>query len=254
MGTALLRTLPSSYAAGATRVYYEPGSGIDMQRARRQHELLAEALDALGDHVVWLDSPDDQPDAVFVEDTAVIVGDRALIARSAHPGRAAEAEAVADALDAMGLTVVRMQAGTLDGGDVLRIGGRLWVGRSDRTDADGVAALQGAFPELAVQQVKLPPGVLHLKCVASTPGDGQTVVLAEGTVPPDVFDGVRVVLVPHDEAYAANVVGNGDEVLVPAGYPGAAAALRRAGFTPRAVEVSELRKGDGSLTCVSLRW
>jgi len=251
---ALVRTVPSSYAASATRAHYEPDSRIDLGRARSQHRAVVAALTELGDEVHWLPAPDEQPDAVFVEDTAVVVGRRALVTRSAHPGRRAEADAVAARLRELGLEVHRQRQGTLDGGDVLRVGEHLFVGRSARSDEAGAAALARVFPTCTVHAVALPEGVLHLKCVASTPGDGQTVVIAAGSLAPEVFVGCRVVTVPRAEAYAANVVGDGHRVVVAAGYPGAAEALSVAGFRPVPVEVGELRKGDGSLTCLSVRW
>jgi len=251
---ALVRSVPASYAAQATRAHYDPTSAIDPAATVAQHRGVARALARLGDDVHWLASPDDQPDAVFVEDTAVVVGGRALVARSAHPGRRGEAVAVAARLAALGLDVVSMDDGTLDGGDVLRVGTQLFVGRSTRTDATGVAWLARTFPALEVVPVELPAGVLHLKCVASTPGDEATVVLAEGTVPVDVFAGLRCIEVPADEAYAANLVGNGRRVVVAAGHPRTADLLDAAGFEVDPVPVDELRKGDGSLTCLSLRF
>lgn len=254
MPTALVRPVTASYAAAATRAYYAPDEAIDLGRARAQHAAVVQALEALGDRIVWVDAPDAQADAVFVEDTAVVYGGRALRSRSANPARAAEHGPVADALAAEGLEVVPLTAGCLDGGDVLRVGRRVWVGRSTRTDDRGIAGLVAAFPELDVAVVDLPPGSLHLKCVASTPGDGATVVLAEGTVPASAFTGARVVTVPAAEAYAANLVGDGATVVMAAGHPGAAEAVARAGFAVRTVAVDELRKGDGSITCLSLRW
>jgi dimethylargininase len=254
MGRALVRSLSSAYAQGATRAFYEPGSPIDAALAQRQHDAVVDGLVALGDEVHRLPSPPDLPDAVFVEDTAVVWGTDALLTRSAHPGRRGEARAVGEALEALGLRVTPMTSGTLDGGDVLRVGRRLFVGRSSRTDDEGIEALRRCFVGAEVVVVPLTDAALHLKCVASTPGDEATVVLAEGTIDPSVFAGCRVVTVPAAEAYAANVVGDGRRVLVAEGFPRTAERLVAAGFEPLPVDVSELRKGDGSLTCLSLRF
>ncbi|MEQ1566820.1 MAG: N(G),N(G)-dimethylarginine dimethylaminohydrolase [Myxococcota bacterium] len=243
---ALVSAVTDAYGA-ATRP--DPTRPLDLARARDQHAAYVDALQWLGHRVVALEPDPSHPDAVFVEDQAVVVGRRALITRSGHRGRRAEAGRVAEALGSLGLEVVRMSApASLDGGDVLRVGDTLLVGRSARTDDSGAAALAAAFPALEVVSVPLPPGVLHLKCVCASPGPG--LVLASPAVALERW--AEVLPVHPEDAWAANVVGHDGKVVVGAGFPRVTQALRARGFVVREVELGELRAGDGSLTCLSI--
>jgi dimethylargininase len=178
---------------------------------------------------------------------------RALIARSAHPVRAHEAESVAAALAAGGLALTQLEGpATLDGGDVLRLGDRLFVSPTGRTNQAGIDALALAFPGFSVVAVPLPEDILHLKCVCSRPV-ADAVVVAADTVDPVVFGSARVCLVPRAELYAANTVGRAGRVLVADGYPQTRAALTAMGLEVRTLDMSEFRLADGSLTCLSLR-
>ena len=246
---ALLRGVPSSFASATAAE--APASPIEVALAREQHNAYARALVNAGLEVVSIPADDQHPDCVFVEDTVVVAGGRALITTPGLPSRRGEVAAVARAL-APFLEVVWAGPGArLDGGDVLRVGRTLYVGRSGRSDAAGEAALEAAFGPLGfrVQAVEV-PGALHLKCVCSSPGPG-VVLLAEGTVEPKSFD-ARVLLTPAEDAHAANVVRAGDVVLAPVGFPRTHALLRDAGYAVVPLENSELRKADGSLTCCSV--
>ncbi len=253
---ALLAAIPDAYVH-ATRadLAHADGSPIDLDVARRQHAAYAQALGDAGLSVRVLLADETSADSPFVEDVALMLRGRAVILRSAHPGRVGEAGRVASALSAAGLEGVTLPAGTCDGGDVLRVGDTLYVGTSARTDPTGQRALSQLVAPwgLTVRPVPLPVGTLHLKCVCTSPAPG-VVVLAEGTVEATVFGNARVVLVPAAEAYAANVVGIGDRVLVAAGFPHTARALAAEGLVVVPLETSEFRRGDGSLTCLSLRW
>jgi dimethylargininase len=243
---AVTRSIPASFAQALSAV--PPDPAIDVALARAQHAAYCAALAACGVAVETLAIDEACPDGCFVEDTAVVVGDRALITRPGARSRRAETAAVAAAL-ARWLDVVTMpEPATLDGGDCLRLGETLYVGRSARSNALGIARL--AVLGLRVVAVDLPPGVLHLKCVCSPLGDDR-VLLAEQSIPAATFD-AAVVWVPAAETYAANAVAVGDHVIVAAGYPRTHEALAAAGFTVHAVPSSEVRKADGSLTCQSI--
>jgi len=227
---------------------------IDLPLAERQHAAYVSALERLGLNVVALPEGG-LADGCFVEDTAIVVGARALVTRPGAPSRRAEVEAVADALAALGVEVTRMAApATLDGGDVLRLGDRLLVGRSDRTNDEGVAALAawGAAHGLEVRAVDVPPGTLHLKCHATSPAPGVVVVARGALAPEHVPAGWQIVKIPDDEAYAANTLGADGKVLVAAGYPATARALADAGLEVVVLDTSEIAKAAGSLTCLSL--
>ena len=243
---AITRSVPDSFAQALSAS--PPDPPIDVALARAHHAAYGAALAACGALVETLPADEACPDGCFVEDTAVVVGARALITRPGAPSRRAEPAAVAAVL-ARWLELVEMtEPATLDGGDCLRLGETLYVGRSARTNAAGIARL--AVLGLRVIGVALPPGVLHLKCVCSPLGDGR-LLLAEHSIPAATFD-ASIVWVPAAETYAANAVAIGDHVIVADGYPRTRDALVAAGFTVHAVPVSEVRKADGSLTCQSI--
>jgi dimethylargininase len=248
MVRALLRSIPGSFARALAAV--RPDPPIDPALARLQHDAYRAALEACGARVDVLAADEVCPDCCFIEDAAVVSAGIALIARSGAPSRRAEALAVATALGKTHELVQMAAPGTLDGGDCMRVGQTIYVGRSARTNAEGIAQLAGAFPELRVVPVELPANVLHLKCVCSPLGSDR-IALAEESIPSKAFD-AKVVWVPAAERYAANVVAIGNHALVAEGYPRAQEALARAGFTLHPVPVSEVRKADGSLTCQSI--
>jgi dimethylargininase len=245
---ALLRSIPDSFVDALAEVRPEPP--IDAALARAQHAAYADALRACGAAVEVLPADEACPDCVFTEDTAVVCDGVALIARPGAPSRRAETPAIARALAASHELVRMAEPATLDGGDCMRVGRTLYVGRSARTNADGIAQLARAFPALRVVPVELPAGVMHLKCVCTPLGDDR-IALAMDSIPASTFD-ASIVWIPAAERYASNVVAIGSHAIVPEGYPGAHEALTQAGFTLHPVPASEVRKADGSLTCQSI--
>jgi dimethylargininase len=252
MVRAIVRGVPSSFASALAAV--PPDEPIDVARARSQHAAYRAALVAMGAQLEELAADERHPDCVFVEDTAVVADGLALITRPGAPSRQGETAAVAAALAAH-LEVAHVAApATVDGGDCMRLGRTIYVGRSARTNTAGIARLAEVFAPrgFAVVAVDLPPGVLHLKCVCSPLGDGR-VLLAEGTLPAQLFD-AAIVRVPAAEAYAANAVAIDHDVLVAAEFPRTRDALAAAGYRLHPVATTEVRKADGSLTCQSIVW
>jgi dimethylargininase len=248
---AITREIASSFANALCATPPEPP--IDVALARRQHAAYREALAGLGVEVIVLPADERFPDGCFVEDTAVVVGDLALITRPGAPSRRGEVDAVAAAL-AGHLELARMVApATLDGGDCLRLGRTIYVGRSLRTDDAGIAALRALAARRGVEVVAVPmaPEVLHLKCVCARLAD-DTVLVADGALDAAIFAGARVVRAPAGESYAANALAIGEAVLVSDGYPGTAVAIDAAGFRVIPLPTSEVRKADGALTCLSI--
>ncbi len=247
---AIVRAVPSSFAAALAAV--PPDPPIDVARARAQHADYVAALRGLGVQVIELPADEACPDCVFVEDTAVIAGGVALLTRPGAPTRQAESAAVRDALAQL-LPLETMTApATLDGGDCLRLGNRLYVGRTARSSAAGAARAREVFARVGVEVIEVPvSGALHLKSVCSPLGD-DTVLIAEGALPAGCFGGAREVIVPAAEAAAANVVVIGRAALVAAGFPRAARLVADAGFEPVPVDTAEMRKADGALTCLSI--
>lgn len=264
---ALVREIPDSFTRALAMV--APPSPIDLALARTQHAAYQAALRACGVEVVAIAADEACPDCVFVEDTAVIAGGVALITRPGAPSRRAETRAIARPL-AIACDVVRMDElaprddrssddarieslATLDGGDVMRVGRALYVGRSARTSDAGIAVLERTFAlrGYRVVRVDLPPGVLHLKCVVSPLGD-DSILLADESLPRALFAELRIVRVPKEETYAANAVAIGEHVIVAQEFPRTQELLAAAGFTLHPVPTTEVRKADGSLTCQSL--
>jgi dimethylargininase len=218
---------------------------IDVARARAQHAVYVAALRSAGAEVIVLPPEDALPDACFVEDCAVVAGGVALIARPGAESRRAEPPNVRAAL-ADRMPVFDMDApATLDGGDCLRLGARLFIGRSSRTNAAGIARAREVFAPLGVEVVELAVTAgLHLKSLCS-PLDDETVLAARGA------PGFARAIIVRDAA-AANVVVVGRHALVPAGFAAAARAVASVGLEPIAVDNSELRKADSALTCLSI--
>lgn len=248
---ALVRPPTPSFVEALGQV--QGNAPIAWELAIAQHEAYARALTALGCDVTRLSPEPDLPDACFVEDTAIVLGDSALITWPGALSRRGEIGAVAAALSDSGLALTHMEApATLDGGDVLVLGRTVWVGRSARTNREGIETL-AAFARrhgYDTREAEVPGGILHLKCHAS-PLDEETLLCAPGWL---VGAGARRIEVPAAEAYAANAVAIGRTVLCASGYPRTAELLAAAGFEPLPLDNSEFGKADGSLTCLSILW
>jgi dimethylargininase len=223
---------------------------IDAARARRQHQGYVAALSACGCELRWLPSLPQHPDGVFVEDTAVVLPQLTVIARPGAVSRRAEVDSVAATLSQHTPLVAVRAPATLEGGDVLRIGRRLYVGLSGRTNDAGIAQLAAALApfEYTVHGVAL-RGCLHLKSAATFIPPATLLVNPEW-VDPALFEVQRVVHVA--EPFGANTLTLGGVTLVSSDYPATQERMRAAGIATRALEVSELHKAEAALTCMSL--
>jgi dimethylargininase len=227
---------------------------IDVSRALAQHEAYVAAICALGIAVDVVPADDASPDACFIEDTAVITGAHAIATRPGAPSRRAEVAPVAGAL-ASHLVVHAMEApASLDGGDVLRIGQRLYVGLSSRTNRAGADALATVAARDGLEVVVVTVlGGLHLKsaCTLAAP----TLLVYDPAVlgDADVQSFRDVEAMPAVEPVGANVLALGEVTLASAAAPATVASLRERGIDVGVVDVGEMHKGDGALTCLSLR-
>lgn len=226
---------------------------LDVAAARITHAAYREALAWLGAEVRVLPALSGQPDAVFVEDMAVVAGGRVLATRSGAEARRGEGPTVIAALADAGVVIPMMAPATLDGGDVLRVGNRLFVGLSGRTSGAGVAALAEAMDVHGLRVVPVPVRAgLHLKSAVSSPVEGMILVDAQVLDPVYFRAGGEVRMVPEGEGYAANTLGWGGKVLMPSGFPGTRALLAAEGLEVRELDTREIRKADGALTCMSI--
>lgn len=231
---------------------------IDLGRARRQHAAYEAALEALGCRLERLPADPGAPDCVFVEDTAVVLDELAILTCPGAESRRREVGPVASAL-ARHRQVVRLESevsgepATLDGGDVLRVGRRLFVGRSARSGEAAAAALRGLVAPhgYSVELVEL-RDCLHLKTAVTEVAEG--VLLANPRwVDLAPFAGTRIVAVDSEEPFAANALRIGVEVVLhAAAYPRTRRRLQAAGVQVRTVEVDELAKAEGGVTCCSI--
>jgi dimethylargininase len=231
-------------------------TSIDPARAAAQHDEYERAIGGAGLEIVRLPDLPDHPDAVFVEDTALLLGDHAVILRPGAPTRADETESTAIGLGS-DFRQHPLARGFVDGGDVLRIGRTLYVGRSTRTDADGIAALAEIVAPLGYDVVEARLGnCLHLKTGATLAGPDargiEVLLYSQRSIDPAQFAGVEPVPVDPAEPSAANCLRVGERLLLPAGNPRTAGALRDRGFQLIEVDISELQKAEAGLTCMSL--
>lgn len=229
-----------------------PRVGIDVERAERQHLAYERALGDLGCTIVRLPADPALPDCVFIEDTALVLDEVAVLLRPGAPSRRAETPAVAAALASYRDLVVIGDPGTVDGGDVLRIGRDLFVGCSTRSNAVGIGQLAFAVAPFGYRVVPVPlTGCLHLKSAATQVGP-DALLVNRGWVDPEPFGKVRLVDVDPAEPHAANALWLGDAVVHPAAFPRTRERVEALGARVVAVDVSELQKAEGAVTCCCL--
>ncbi len=247
---ALTRAVPRSI--NRCELTHLDRNPIDVDLARRQHQAYEDALANGGCRIEHLPIADDLPDSVFVEDTAIVVDEVAVITRPGAESRRPETESVAAALRNYRELVFMEPPAILDGGDVLRIGRAVFVGQSSRTNADGFRQLSAALTPFGYSVKAITPrGCLHLKSAVTAFSDDGVVINPEW-VDASVFNGMQVITVDPSEPSAANVLRIGDVVLCASAFPRTAQHLRDAGVNVRTVDASELAKAEGALTCCSI--
>jgi dimethylargininase len=247
---ALLREVSPSLAA--CELSFLARAPIDVERARAQHAHYAAELTALGCSIDWLSSLPDNADAVFVEDTAVVLPEVAVITRPGVDSRRSEVESVAATLAGHRPLKRIVAPGSLEGGDVVRIGRNLYVGTSGRSNAAGIEQLRAALAPFGYRVASVGMrDCLHLKsAITFIPPD--IVLVNRAWVDPNVFDARTVIEVDDGEPFAANTLTVQGVTLMSAAFPHTEQRLREAGLTTRALDVSELQKAEAALTCMSL--
>lgn len=256
MPHAIVR-LPAPSLASACALTHIARTPIDFRRLEAQHRAYIDALRQAGCAVDILPALPAFPDSVFVEDAAVALPGRALLTRPGAPSREGEPRFLRDTLTGCRLEIIELQPpATLDGGDVLRIGRRMYVGASSRTNAAGIAAI-GEWARrdgLEIVAVSMGPS-LHLK-TAVTALDDDTVVVNPAWVDPTAFAVARVIEVDPQEPFAANVLRIGSTLLVNEAFPRTRerieAHARIGGLRVMPVDIAEFGKAEAGLTCLSL--
>jgi dimethylargininase len=225
----------------------------DIPTMLQQHRAYVEAMESRGVLVTVLEADERFPDGSFVEDTAVVLPEVAVITRPGAPSRQGEEANVEDVLAGF-RQVARIEApGCMDGGDVLAVGDTVFIGLSERTNEEGAAQLSAIIGEHGLRAVPLATGDgLHLKSSINWLGENRLLVTRSFARTAELGDFERIV-VPDDESYAANSLWLNDRLLVPSGFPKAADLLDGLGLDIMTLDVSEFEKMDGGLTCLSLR-
>jgi dimethylargininase len=252
---AIVKPPAASFADGLT------SSGLgrpDLALALQQHDAYCRTLERLGLSLVRLPPDPAFPDSTFVEDAAIVTGRGAILTRPGAPSRAGEVTAVGAALERWFPELDRITPpGTVDGGDVCEAGDHFFIGVSHRTNEAGAAQLSAwlaarGFGSSLIDIRKI-PGMLHHKTGIAWLGGRRLIAWREvaGHAALRAWD---VVEVPRGEEYAANCIRVNDAVLVAAGFPETAALLRDSGHEVVELEMSEYRKMDGGLSCLSVRW
>jgi dimethylargininase len=226
---------------------------INVAMAHLQHREYVECLKNLGVSVIELPAEPGLPDSVFVEDTVLLFDELAVLTRPGAESRRAEVDAIAPAVQAVRTQVERISApGTIDGGDVLRIGKHVFVGLSQRSNQAAIDQLAGILKPFGYTVSAVPMhDCLHLKSAVTALSD-DTVLINPDWVDAIYFKDYRQIHVANAEPHAANVVRINADILMPSSFPQTQALVEAAGFTVHAVDVSELQKAEGAVTCCSV--
>lgn len=250
MTIALTREVPPTIVnCELTHLEREP---IDFRRAVEQHWQYEKVLTEIGCRIERVPPLPDSPDSVFVEDTAVVLPELAVIARPGAASRRAEVESVAHIVSEYRRLAFIDGTGTLDGGDILPIGRTIYVGASTRTNAEGIRQLAQITAQYGYTVRALTTsGCLHLKSAVTRVAE-DAVLLNPDWVDPSAFEGMQRIEVHPAEPFAANALLIGDNVIYPTGFEETSASLERFGIKVHTVETGELQKAEGAVTCCSI--
>ncbi len=229
----------------------------DYENALKQHDAYIEALKACGCEVTVLDALDTYPDSCFVEDTAVLTRKCAIISNPGADSRRGEAMEMYPTIQKFypedKIEFIK-SPGTLEGGDVMMVGDHFYVGRSARTNEEGIRQFIEILEKYGLTGSEVPLElVLHLKTGVNYIENNNMLVSGEFVEKED-FKKYNHIEIPENESYAANCIWVNDKVIVPEGYPTVEKKVREAGYEVILVDTSEYRKLDGGLSCLSLRF
>jgi len=255
---AIVRIPGDNFSEGLTSVGQGQAGPPVYDKALQQHEAYREALEACGLRLTVLGKDLDYPDSTFVEDTAVLTRNAAIFTRPGAASRGGEVERIRPAVLGWFRKHYEITApGTLDGGDICEAGSHFFIGISRRTNEEGARQLKGFLARegctSSCVDIRRMTSILHLKSGIACIDDHTLVLLDELADRPE-FQGYRTIRVPEGESYAANCVRVNDRVLLASGFPGLEASLKANGFAPLVLDMSEYRKMDGGLSCLSLRF
>jgi dimethylargininase len=230
----------------------------DFAQALAQHAAYCKALEQCGLQLIRLDADLDHPDSTFVEDAAVLIAHSAVLTLPGARSRVGEVAAIRATVERFYSTIHEIEApGTLDGGDICEAGAHFFLGISQRTNEEGARQL-GQFLAAegyswSLMDIRNMTSILHLKSGIAYL-DNKNLVVMEELADRKEIAGYNLVRVPAQESYACNCVLVNDRLLLPTGFPGLTATLTDLGYKPLLLDMSEFRKMDGGLSCLSLRF
>jgi len=250
MLTAITRSV--SPAIVNCELSFIPRQPINLEIARAQHLAYEQLLEKLGARVVSLPAEPDLPDSMFVEDPAIVLDELALIFPLGTESRRPEAVSLAQAVSKFRRLEHVTLPGTLEGGDVLRIGRKLFVGLSKRSNAAGIRQLAAILVPYRYEVIAVPvTGCLHLKSAVTCLGR-DTLLANRAWFDPAPFSGYHWIDVDPAEPHAANALALVNTIIFPASFPRTRARIEAAGFHVTPLDISELQKAESGLTCSSL--
>ena len=225
---------------------------IDLAVAQQQHRNYEKTLEKLGVKVISLPAEPELPDSMFVEDPALVVDELAVIMPLGTPSRQPEAESLARVL-APYRKLARITApATMEGGDLLRIGKRIYAGLSRRTNEEGIRQLTALLTPYDYEIIPVPvTGCLHLKSAVTSLGNG-TLLANRAWFQNDPFAGYTWIDVSPNEPHAANALAINHQIMFPSSFPDTKSRIEAAGFPVISIDISELQKAESGLTCSSL--
>jgi dimethylargininase len=245
-------TRPVSPSLGDCELTHLAREPIDVGRAIEQHAAYEKLLESLGATIVRAPAAPDHPDAVFIEDTAIVLDEVAVVTRPGAPSRQGETGAVASLLAAYRRVLELQPPAPLDGGDVMLLCWTLYVGRSDRTNDHGIAQLETLVAHFGYHVVPVDfAGCLHLKSAVTAVGE-RLLLMNPEWVSASAFPGCSVLCIDPREPYAANALRFGRSLVYPSQYPLTVELLMKRGLRVATVDCSELAKAEGAVTCCSL--
>jgi dimethylargininase len=225
---------------------------IDLAVAQWQHRQYEKALEQLGANVISLPAEPDLPDSMFVEDPAFVVDEFAVIMPLGAPSRRREAASLARALAPYRKLAYITAPATMEGGDLLRIGKRIYAGLSRRTNEEGLRQLTAILSPYGYEIIAVPvTGCLHLKSAVTSLGRN-TLVANRAWFQNTPFAGYTWIDVAPSEPHAGNALAIAGQILFPASFPGTKDRIEAAGFPVIPIDISELQKAESGLTCSSL--
>ncbi len=234
----------------------EAGLGLpNYSLALKQHAAYIEALQACGLEVTVLEADERYPDSTFVEDVALLTRNCAIITNPGAPSRKDETAGIRPVLEDNFIHIETVQEpGTVEGGDIMMVGDHFYIGLSERTNQEGARQVIAYLEKYGLSGSTLPVGeMLHLKTGVAYLQDN-TIAATREALQIREFQKFKVLVIEPDESYAANCIWVNGTVLVASGYPKAARTITGAGFPIIELDVSEFRKLDGGLSCLSLRF